>query len=323
MKTFAANAKACRGNPDNNQTPCSSKTKNTHSKVKHLSNVEVSEFMLEKNITDDSQLLAIAKERHESGEKDLYRFVVNKPPKAISDLVKTTWRIQSAPDVVLRERTPRIDTIKALLSGECAPECEGEWLKPAKEVIKQNGFNVYVIAAAIRDAIIKGRQKNNNIMLVGPTNCGKLFLLNPLEIIFKSFMNPANGKYAWVGLDECEIAYLNDFRWSQEIIAWNDFLLLLEGQTVHLPRPKNMFATDLCISRENRLPIFSTGKAPIEYIGKYNCRDERESDMMATRWKVFTFHHQIPVSEAKQIPPCPHCFCKLVMTGSEEDCKKL
>ena len=43
----------------------------------------------------------------------------------------------------------------------------------------------------------------------------------------------------WVGLDECEVAYINDFRWSTEIIAWIDFLLLLEGQKVHLPQPKN------------------------------------------------------------------------------------
>ena len=50
-------------------------------------------------------------------------------------------------------------------------------------------------------------------------------------------MNPAQGKYSWVGLDEFEVAYLNDFRWNGETIAWNDFLLLLEGQTVNLPRP--------------------------------------------------------------------------------------
>ena len=93
-------------------------------------------------------------------------------------------------------------------------------------------------------------------MLTGPTNCGKSFLLNPLELIFKCFMNPAAGKYAWVGLDQCEVAYLNDFRWSEELIKWNDFLLLLEGQTVHLPRPKNQFATDLEIEREKYNSFF-------------------------------------------------------------------
>ena len=28
----------------------------------------------------------------------------------------------------------------------------------------------------------------------------------------KCFMNPADGKYAWVDLDECKVAVLQDFR---------------------------------------------------------------------------------------------------------------
>ena len=51
-----------------------------------------------------------------------------------------------------------------------------------------------------------GRQKQNNIMLVGPINCGKSFLLGPLELICKTFMNPSATSYAWVGLKECKLA---------------------------------------------------------------------------------------------------------------------
>ena len=90
MKAFPENAKVRRKSLKHSETPCSSKSKGTHLKVKRLSNVEMSGFILENNITDDSQLLAISKECHELGEKDLYRFVVNKVPKAISDLVKIT-----------------------------------------------------------------------------------------------------------------------------------------------------------------------------------------------------------------------------------------
>ena len=57
-------------------------------------------------------------------------------------------------------------------------------------------------------------------------------------------------------------------------------LLLLEGQTVHLPRPKNQFSTDLCIDRNSTIPFFATSKSDIEYVGKFNLSDERESDMM-------------------------------------------
>ena len=85
---------------------------------------------------------------------------MNKTPTAISNLVKTTQRIHSAPEVIRREKTARINTVKVLLlSGECVPQCEGEWLRSAKAVLKQNGFNVYVFAAALRDAIIKEAKK--------------------------------------------------------------------------------------------------------------------------------------------------------------------
>ena len=47
-----------------------------------------------------------------------------------------------------------------------------------------------------------GRKNGLNIFLVGPSNCGKRFLLEPLEQIFTCFINPARSKYPWAGLDE-------------------------------------------------------------------------------------------------------------------------
>ena len=101
------------------------------------------------------------------------------------------------------------------------------------------------------------------------------------------------------------------------MIAWSDFLLLLEGQTVHLPRTKNQYAIDMCIRRENRIPFFPTSKESIEFIGKYNIRDERESAMMSSRWYTFNFTHQI--ENARNIDPCTGCFSKFVLMGAEED----
>ena len=197
---------------------------------------------------------------------------------------------------VERAKESRISILKAHLEKECLPQCHGEWLVCARQVLQQNGINLYCFASALRQLLEKERQKRLNVLLIGPTNCRKSFPLNPLELIYKTFINPATAgsiqsKYAWTGLDECEVAYLNDFRWSPELIDWSDLLLLLEGQTVHLPRPKNVFATDLCIPRENTIPIFATSKGPIEFYGKYNSRDERENDMMSSRWNTFMFRY--------------------------------
>ena len=158
-------------------------------------------------------------------------------------------------------------------------------------MLQTNSIHPFVFAAALRELMIKGRGKFRNLMLVGPANCGKTFLLSPLQVLFNTFSNPSNDKYAWIGAEQSEIIFLNDFRWSQELIAWKEFLFLLEGQVVHLPSPKNHYATDICISFD--LPIFATGKSRIIFTGRYKQPDERETEMMSVKWKVFELFPQI------------------------------
>ena len=76
--------------------------------------------------------------------------------------------------------------------------------------------------------------------------------------------------------------FLNDFRWSDKIIPWHDLLLLLEGQTVHLPATKSLFERDV--------PIFCTGKDELVYI-RGGVADSRETD---------------------DILPCPRCFAEFI-----------
>ena len=39
------------------------------------------------------------------------------------------------------------------------------------------------------------------------------------------------------------------------------------------------------------------------------------TEMMAARWKVFDFFHQIPEAEQRTVPPCPKCFSSLTLMG--------
>ena len=55
-----------------------------------------------------------------------------------------------------------------------------------------------------------------NILIVGPADCGKTFLLSPLREIFNTFNDPGSDKYAWLGAEEAEIIFLNDFRQSKK-----------------------------------------------------------------------------------------------------------
>ena len=75
-------------------------------------------------------------------------------------------------------------------------------------------------------------------------NCGKTFFLSPSVVIYNCFENPATSTFEWVGAEEKEVILLNDLRWTPSLIPWHDFLLLLEGQPVHLPAPKS-YSTSL------------------------------------------------------------------------------
>ena len=91
-------------------------------------------------------------------------------------------------------------------------------------------------------------------------------------------------------------------------------------QLLQKGRQKKTYILMTCVSQERIQSHFvATSKAAIEYIGKYNSRDEREADVMSSRCNTLTFKHQIPHSEAKEVLPCPHCFVELVMLGAEEE----
>ena len=294
---------------EENTAECSTSSK----RKRKLSNLEVADFTVEKGIKSETELLAIANEQKEEGKKDLADFVLSRTSKCLNDLIQQTWKMKGASSTLEREKTSRMDMIRKAASVECATACEGRWLECAQEVLVKNKVHPIVFAAALRELLLLGRGKYRNIIIVGPTNCGKTFLLKPLELIFATFLNPAADKYAWVGADKPEIILLNDFRWSKELIEWKSFLLLLEGDVVKLPAPKNHFSTDVCIS--NDIPVFATSKSTIKYRGSYNAQDQAEDAMMASRWKVFSFFHSIPENEQKDVAPCSKCFAELVLMG--------
>ena len=97
--------------------------------------------------------------------------------------------------------------------------CNHQWITCAKDVLIRKGISVVKFARSIVESLDKGRGKYRNVMMVGPTNCGKTFLLNPLNVIYNTFTNPAPSSFAWVGAEKAECIFLNDFRWSVSIIS--------------------------------------------------------------------------------------------------------
>ena len=125
--------------------------------------------------------------------------------------------------------------------------------------------------------LVKGRGKGCNILIVGPANCAKTFWIKPLCTIFNAFANPAKGTFNWVGVEEAEIIFLNDFRWSECIIPWEDMLHLLEGNKIHVPTLKTHFAQDIVLEKDT--PIFFTAPSRIRIMSN-DAVNEIESEVM-------------------------------------------
>ena len=147
-------------------------------------------------------------------------------------------------------------------------------------------------------------------MIVRPANCQNTLILNPLSIIYNTFCNPACSSFAWIGAEYTKYIFLHDFQWSQQIISWHHFLLILEGQLVHLPAPKTHYAKDIVF--DNNTSIFRTGKHPIIYI-KNGVIDKRETEMMSVRWWVFNFNYQIPAEQQRDILQYSKCLASLIL----------
>ena len=201
----------------------------------------------------------------------------------------------------------RMDRLAMAVHAGCRETCNGKWLRHALEILEQNCINIKEFSDALLKALNFGRGKGNNIFLIGPKDCGKSFLLEPLEDLFECFINPTRGKYAWLSLEGKEVILLNDFRYSADLLEWNDLLLLLQGAPVSFSRPRNVFASDFLLGMDVDLPIFATGQKRIVH------EDRRETEMMNCRWHYFVFT-QLRTDDGTQ--PCTCCFAKLLLSST-------
>ncbi|KAM7449672.1 hypothetical protein ABFA07_002349 [Porites harrisoni] len=280
-----------------------------------LSVYEVAQFIQAKNVKSRLQLLSIAASQNREGKTELAEFICNRGGKAVDECLAIAQELATAEAKYERSQKTRMQLLHESYSAECVSNCEGKWLEAAVNLLNRNEISVSVFAQAVLTLLEKGRGKYRNLFIHGVANCGKSFVLAPLKSMYGTFCNPATGTFAWVGAEEAEIIMLNDFRWKPSIIAWADMLLLLEGDIVHLPAPKNFSKRDIELS--NDTPIFATSDAPIVYIkGGSVCHANTE--MMNVRWRFFHFWRQIPPAEQLQLIPCGHCFSKLILDNITE-----
>jgi hypothetical protein len=285
-------------------------------KRQRLTSYQVSQIIVDENIQDRTELMALANIQKREGKTDLAEFVLNRGTKVVNEVISNAWEMKKAEETLRRRNKSRMDILQEACEAECTCETHGEWEICALEILHNNDIPPHQFAMCVKESLVKGRGKYRNVMLTGPANCGKTFLFNPLNKIYHTFTNPASTSFAWVGAENSEVIFLNDFRWSPQIIAWHDLLLLLEGQQVNLPAPKSHFAKDVTFKSDT--PIFCTTKRPLNYV-KNGCIDDRETEMMSARWKVLNLTHQMSEDEQREVLPCSRCFAQLILQNDHEN----
>ena len=144
----------------------------------------------------------------------------------VNELISNTWDMENAEETMRRREKSRMVILQEAYGGECTCQTHREWETCALEILHNNDIPPRQFGASLNNSLMRGRGKYRNVMLTGPANCGKTFLLKPLNKVYHAFANPASTSFACVGAENAEIIFLNDFRWSPQIIAWHDLLLL-------------------------------------------------------------------------------------------------
>ena len=281
-----------------------------------LNKADVARIVVANKIRDDDDLCALAQGQAAEGKHDLENYIYRNPKEADRQLViDAAWKVAHAKERRERANKSKMDILREALEMPCpggTDECR--WLAAALEVLEQNNKTRAEWAKAVTDNLKYGRGKGFNLMVVGPTNCAKTFMLMPLLDIYDAFSSPATGTFNWVGAPKKELIWLNDFRYDkkgdQNVMAWGMFLNMLDGSPVTISQPKSHFASDA--DWRTIQPIFATSDGPIRRITPDGRIDQGETDQMNKRWVVIPFSHQI-TSPDYHLKRCARCFARLVL----------
>ena len=208
---------------------CSEQSR-TKQRKKRMTSFELSELIVRKGMKSRTELLAYANDQKLIGKSDIAEFIVNRAPRVVSEVLATAWEMTNAQAKLDRSKKTRIEILEEAAQGQCTSGCNGEWFICASEVLEQNGIRREAFTTAIRELLEKGRSKFCNIMICGPANSGKTFLLNPLTSIYDTFSNPASTPFAWVGAEDAECIFLTTFAGRNKLYNGMIFILCLKDK---------------------------------------------------------------------------------------------
>ena len=92
----------------------------------------------------------------------------------------TCWEMEDAMKDEDRESKSRLQLLQNAQKSECVAECNGQGKLLAQQTLERNNSCVEEFSLAAMNLLVKGRGKGRNILIVGPANWAKTFLIKPL-----------------------------------------------------------------------------------------------------------------------------------------------
>ena len=90
--------------------------------------------------------------------------------------------------------------------------------KQSLQTLQHNDISVEKSRSAVKKLLHKGRRKFHNILIIGPGNSRKTLLLKQRSLVNRPFVKTATFTFVWVGAEQAELLFLNNFRWSPQVI---------------------------------------------------------------------------------------------------------
>ena len=89
------------------------------------------------------------------------------------------WKMENAMKDEDRESKNRLQLLQDAQKDECVADYNGLWKLLAHQTFECNNLCVKEFSLALMNLLVKGRGKGGSILIVGPVNCAKTFLIKP------------------------------------------------------------------------------------------------------------------------------------------------
>ena len=123
IRAYLGKSKKRKSTEDNSGDPSTSTA--SSGRILRLSNLNISEFIVENGIRNTDELFAAAKQRQQKGNKDLANFVIGCCVKKLRELVDNTWAVKTSRERLTRANMSRMEIVQEAPDGDCVEVCQG------------------------------------------------------------------------------------------------------------------------------------------------------------------------------------------------------